>query len=201
MGLGYQFIFGDAPGGNGGGLAARLFSVGYRPFWAVSFGVQLLNAGIDLSEEGTQFIASANPGLYVRGHSQQRREPMGFDFWGGLGFQPLAMTFAVFESTGQALSAQDLSQQSGDSLVTAAAKGEFNVGDLVTYQTYNISLDLGASLYLTERFAVELQSALTFWVPVQECFFIDASGDRLCFDSDLEGQTSFYLGLGVAFLP
>lgn len=200
-GLGYQAVLAGGTAGSSGGLAGRLLSLGYRPVWPVSVGVQLLNGSVDWGTAGTQVVADAHPGFYLRAHSQRERAIGAFDLWGGVGFQPVGFSIGVFEREDAPASTRDVSQLetlSGQDV--AADEGQTELSDKVTYQSYNVPLEFGVSFYLTPDMAVEFASALTFWIPVQECYSVDATGNRVCYDDDLTRKSTFYVGVGLAFL-
>lgn len=199
--LGYDFSLRNGLGGSAGSIAARLFSIGYRPFWPVSFGVHLLTGAMNVTHEGTQFIGAVYPGLYVRAHSQRQRRSFAVDVWGGIGFVPLSLGLVVRESRDQGVTNLDASRvDDAEDVLNSVAKDSSGISDLVTLQSYNIPLELGVSFYLTPGMALSLSSALTFYRPVQQCYFTELSGDHVCYDSDLRAQTSLYIGFGLSLL-
>lgn len=204
VGLGWQFVLSHGLAGSSGALAPRLFAVGYRPVWPFSFGVQLFNASVDFNHDDTRWIGAVHPGFYLRAHSQRYRAARMVDVWGGIGFQPLGFALARYSDGSQGSNAQDSSETADldpDALAAALLNDEIHVGDLVSQQSYNIPLELGVAFYITPGLALELSSALTFWLPVQKCFFVNATSERLCFDEELKSQTTLYLGFGLSFLP
>lgn len=193
--IGYQFWLGDGLSDSSGGFGGRLFGFGFRPFWLVSFGLQVIAGQFDLPGDERQVVASmVTGGLYLRLHSQQKRKAMTPDFWGGVGFQPISMNLSVYKA--KKLSAQDATAgtTAGD-----VAQNELGVGDTVTLQTMNVPLELGFTWYFTEGVGVSINGQYTFWIPSQECFH-DAS-DRLCYESGLTTLKSMYVGVGLNFLP
>jgi hypothetical protein len=60
-------------------------------------------------------------------------------------------------------------------------------------------LELGATFFVTGGFGLNVAMALTFWFPQSLC--IHDESDRLCVDSGLDTQTSFFIGGGLSFLP
>lgn len=200
--VGYQVNLKNGPSGASGALAMRLFSVGARPFWPISAGVQFLNVGVNWWNDGTQAVVALHPGLYVRGHSQRIRKVFAIDVWGGLAFQPVAMSVAAVEQESFDPSMIDFSALEGmtaTDIGTDVVKGELGVRHAATIQSYNIPIELGVSFFVTEGLALELASALTFWVPTQACYLEES--DRVCYDSKLKTQTSLYFGAGLTFLP
>ncbi|HMI90027.1 MAG TPA: hypothetical protein VK509_01630, partial [Polyangiales bacterium] len=200
LNVGYQlWIGGPKPAGSNGALTPQVV-LGARVPWFLSFGLQL-QGGYDGSADGTEFIVNANPGLYVRGHIQQFRKPLGFDAWAGVGFQPFAMQFIGLEPAPiDPTSVDPNDEQALGDLTRALAAREVGVDYVRTIQSINIPLELGATFYITSGFGIDLSMALTFWLPQQDCLHEDDK-TRLCLDSDLDGQTSFFIGGGLSFLP
>ena len=77
---------------------------------------------------------------------------------------------------------------------------EAGVDYVRTIRSINIPLELGATFYITKGFGIDLSLALTFWIPGQDCLHEDDK-TRLCIEDGLEGQTSFFVGGGLSFLP
>jgi tetratricopeptide (TPR) repeat protein len=200
MNVGYQlWIGGPKPAGSNGALTPQIV-LGARVPWFLSFGLQL-QGGYDGSAEGTEFIVNANPGLYVRGHIQQFRKPLSFDAWAGVGLQPFAMQIIGLEPEAiDPTSVDPNDEQAIGRLGRAVAAEEVGVDYVRTIQSINIPLELGATFYITSGFGIDLTMALTFWLPQQDCLHEDDK-TRLCIDSGLDGQTSFFIGGGLAFLP
>ncbi|MDD9941402.1 MAG: PEGA domain-containing protein [Myxococcales bacterium] len=197
VGIGYQAWLDDPTSNAGGAFATRLFSLGFRPFWPISFGVQLLNAYYDLGGDAEASFGVA-PALYVRGHIQRDRRPLTFDAWAGIGIQPLSMSAAFFKSKDGRRTAVDLtSLDESDS--AQVVQSELGIEDAKTLQSVNIPLEIGGAFYVTEGIAVELTLALTFWLPTQAC--IHGSEDRVCYNDDLDTLKTFYVGGGLSFLP
>jgi tetratricopeptide (TPR) repeat protein len=200
LNVGYQlWIGGPKPAGSDGALTPQV-TLGARVPWFLSFGLQL-QGGYDGSVDGTEFIVNANPGLYVRGHIQQFRKPLSFDAWAGVGFQPFAMQIIGLEPAPIDVTSVDPNdEQALGDLTRALGAREVGVDYVRTIQSINIPLELGATFYITSGFGIDLSMALTFWLPQQDCLHEDDK-TRLCIDSDLDGQTSFFIGGGLSFLP
>ncbi|MDH5673317.1 MAG: PEGA domain-containing protein [Myxococcales bacterium] len=197
LGAGHLFwLSGPETDGSSGAFAAQL-NFGARVAWPVSFGLQL-NTSVDLDEEGVTAVIAANPGLYVRGHVQREKRDLWFDVWGGIGFQPITMQFSMRESekidpTMIDLTAADQTSQ------TDIARRQLGVGDLLTIQSVNLPLELGAVFYVTKTFGFHVAGQLTFWFPIQEC--IHDGDDAICVEEGLEDQTSLSITGGLSFLP
>jgi tetratricopeptide (TPR) repeat protein len=197
LNFGYQpWVGGPKPAGSSGMLSPQLL-LGARLLWPLSFGVQL-NGGFDLGADGTQFVGAANPGLYVRGHIQRWRKRLSFDAWAGAGIQPFAVQAAVLEPQELDITMVDVNQLD-DRARDALARQMAGVDIVRTIQSLNVPLELGVTFYITKGFGVNLATALTFWLPQQDC--LHDGTDRLCRDDGLSSQTSFYVGAGLAFLP
>lgn len=194
FGLGLQFWLDEPEGNASTAFAARLFSIGYRPFWPISFGIRLLDAHYDLGTDARAAFGAA-PTIYVRGHSQRDKKAMTFDFWGGLGLQPVAFTVATYEANE---TVTDFTMvDAGDAANLLAEQA--GIGDTISIQSVNIPIEVGGAFYLTSSLAVEVTAALNFWLQSQQCYW-DAN-DRVCFEDGLETLKSFYLGAGLSFLP
>ncbi len=197
---GYQAWLGSnkGPGGSSGGPGLDL-SLGARIVWPLSFGIELINASADLGQAGTKAIVSANPGFYLRGHTQKHKHPFTFDVWGGAGLQPVAMSIAVYDN--KAASAAQIAQSGGGSsaVVNQVARQQTGIGNVVTTQTMNVPIHLGATFFLTSGIGIDLSMALTFWLPSELCYH--DSKDTYCVTSGLKSQTSFFIGGGLSFLP
>jgi hypothetical protein len=76
---------------------------------------------------------------------------------------------------------------------------QLGIGRVVTRQSVNIPIELGATYYITRGVGVSLRTAFTFWIPTQLCYHDD--GDRYCRTSGLKSQHSLFVGAGVSFLP
>jgi tetratricopeptide (TPR) repeat protein len=189
LNFGYQPWLGTKPNGNSGVLAPQIV-LGARYPWFLSYGLQL-QGGFDMSTPGTEFMAVANPGFYVRGHIQRERKAMAFDVWGGLGFQPLAVQAALLKPEKLDLSMIDpagLDFEGQMELTRLLATDMAGVDRVHTIQSINVPLELGATWFITPGFGLDLAMALTFWLPQQQCLHDEQ--DKLCFDSGLESQTS-----------
>lgn len=194
FGLGLQFWLDEPEGNAGSAFSARLFSIGYRPVWPISFGIRLLDAHYDLGSDARASFGGG-PTLYVRGHTQRDKKAMTFDFWGGIGVQPVTFSVATYEATDQVV---DFTQVDTSDAATLVAD-QLNVGDTVSIQSVNVPIEIGGAFYLTSTLALEVTAALNFWVQTQECYW-DAN-DRTCFEDNLDTLKSFYLGAGLSFLP
>lgn len=193
--FGYLFWVNNNLSDSHGGIASRLFSIGYRPHWIVSFGVQIIGGQIDLWTEDTDVVSSAIvAGLYARLHSQPERREMVVDVWGGTGIQPVSMNITAYKA--EDLTPADITE---NTQVQSGIKNELGVGDTVTLQTINVPLDLGLTWYITEKFGLTANLQYTFWFPTQQCFH--DSSDKICYEDNLKTMTSFYMGLGFAILP
>lgn len=195
VGVGYQVWLDDPEGDAGGALAGRLFSIGYRPFWPISFGLRILDMHYDLGTDA-RFALGGGPAIYVRGHVQRDYKPLTFDAWAGVAFQPVVFSVASYEA--KDVSATDLASLD-ESDATDALQAGLGIGDTVTVQTYNVPLEIGGAFYITKGMAVELTAAFSFWIPTQKCYW-DAS-DHVCFSDQLDTLKSIYIGAGLSFLP
>jgi len=180
------------PGSSGAFVPLQL-TLGARIIWPLSFGF-VLNTSMDLGEDGTKAIVNANPGLYVRGHASRDKKRLGWDVWGGVGLQPLAMQVLALDS-----------QPCDFTMITSAIEAErcavaemSDVSHVLTVQSLNVPLELGGTFFVTAGFGIDLVMALTFWLPSQAC--LHDGQDRVC-TGDLDTQTSYFLGLGLSFLP
>ncbi len=198
--LGYQpWIGGPKTDGNSGLLVPQMV-LGARLLWPLSFGVEI-NSGFDVAgTSGTSFIAAINPGFYVRGHIQQYKERLGFDAWGGVGLQPLAVQVVALKATSNAGTASlDPNSIDPNSVQSQILRQTGGVSRVHTVQSINVPFELGGSFYLTEGFGFDLALALTLWLPQQSC--LHNGSDHVCTDSGLKSQTSLFIGAGVTFLP
>ena len=190
---GYQFWLGNGPWKSSGAPALHV-SLGARVPWPVSFGLSLVDLTTDFGTEHTSAVITLSPGLYVRAHSQRWRKARTLDVWGGAGFVPIAFGIATFDDNSttqerlQGLSEQDIEEAL-----------QLGIGRVVTRQSVNIPIELGATYYLTRGVGVSLRTAFTFWIPTQLCYH--DGNDRYCGTSDLKTQHSLYVGAGVSFLP
>jgi tetratricopeptide (TPR) repeat protein len=185
--------------GSTGTLTGQIL-LGARIIWPLSFGVAI-NGGFNLSNEGTSIVAAAHPGLYVRGHLQQYKKQLAVDVWGGVGVQPVSVQAAVVEPDEDIdAGSVDPMLVTGDSVARLLATREVGAERIHTLQTLNIPVELGATLFLTPAFGLDLSLGLTFWVPIQECLH-DSEDSRFCSTEGLDMQTSFFIGGGVHFLP
>lgn len=185
--------------GSTGTLTGQIL-LGARIVWPLSFGVAI-NAGFDLGNEGTSVVLAGHPGLYVRGHIQQYKKAMTFDVWGGTGIQPLSLQAAVVEPNDDFdATTVDPSLVSQDDVVRLAVTRELGAKRVHTLQTINIPIELGATLYFTPAFGMDLSMGLTFWIPQQDCLH-DGTDARYCKTSGIDTKTSFFVGAGFSFLP
>lgn len=197
LNFGYHpWIGGPKTAGSDSMLSPQIV-LGARPIWPLSFGVQI-NGGFDLGTSGTKFVGAANPGFYVRGHVQQNRRAMWFDAWAGVGIQPFAMQAAVLEPQQVDISMIDVNSID-ESVRNDIARQMAGVDLVRTVQSLNVPIELGGTFYVTKGFGVNLALGLTFWMPQQDC--LHDGNDRFCVETDLESQTSFFVGGGLAFLP
>jgi len=201
LNFGYQpWIGGPKPDGSGGALVPQI-SLGGRIPWPLSFGL-LLQGGFDTSVAGTKVVAAVNPGLYVRGHIQKHKRQPGFDVWGGTGIQPLAVQASVLEPKQidpTTIDPLSLDEAGILELQRLAVKQKAGVDRVHSIQSINVPIELGATLYITQGFGIDLSMALTFWLPQQDCLHDDRN--KLCTDTGLKSQTSLFIGGGLAFLP
>lgn len=204
LNFGYQFwVGGPKPGeddglkGSSGGLVPMQLGLGARLVWPFSFGFQL-NTSMDFGADGTKVILNANPGLYVRGHAGREKKQLGWDVWGGVGLQPVAMQVIVLEP--QTIDASMIPPGADPAAVQSAIAMQMTgVSRVRTVQSLNFPIELGATLFLTEGMGLDLAMALTFWFPTASCLHDDK--DSLCTDKGLDTQTSFFIGAGLSFLP
>jgi tetratricopeptide (TPR) repeat protein len=191
------WIGGPKTQGSSGYFTGQIL-LGARVAWPISFGLQI-NGGFDLSAEGTKSVINANPGLYVRGHIQQEKRAVWYDVWGGVGIQPIAMQVALLEPQQLDPSMVDITAVDPADLQRALAAREVGLDAVRTIQSVNVPIELGATFWITEGFGLNLAGALTFWLPTQDC--LHDGSDRLCYDSELDSQTSLTVMGGLAFLP
>lgn len=206
MGLnfGYQFwTGGPKPGqddglkGSTGAIVPLQLGLGARIVWPFSFGFQL-NTSLDVGADGTKVILNANPGLYVRGHAGREKKQLGWDAWGGVGLQPVAMQVIVLEA--RKLDTSMIPPGADPAAVQSAIAMQMTgVSQVRTVQSLNFPIELGGTLFLTEGMGLNLVLGLTFWFPTASCLHDDK--DSLCTESGLDTQTSFFIGTGLSFLP
>jgi tetratricopeptide (TPR) repeat protein len=204
LNFGYQFwVGGPKPGttdglpGSSGALVPLQLGLGARIIWPLSFGVQI-NSGLDLGADGTKVVVNANPGLYVRGHAGKDKKSLGWDVWGGIGLQPIAMQVLVLEA--REIDPTMIPPGADPAAVQRAIASQMTgVSNVRTVQSLNFPLELGATLFLTKGMGLDLAMALTFWFPSSSCLHDEK--DSLCTDSGLDTQTSFFIGAGLTFLP
>jgi hypothetical protein len=190
---GYQFWLGDGPWQSKGAPALKV-GLGARVPWPVSFGLSLVDITTDFGTPNTSAVVTLSPGIYVRAHSQHFRRAHTLDIWGGAGFVPIAFGIATFDdetTTQERL--EGLSQRDIEEAL------QLGIGRVVTRQSVNIPIELGATYFLTRGVGVSLHTAFSFWIPTQLCYH-DGS-DRYCVTSGLKTQHSLYVGAGVSFLP
>jgi hypothetical protein len=194
--FGYLKWFGDGPFDSQGGPSMQL-TLGARVPWFLSFGIELLGLSADFGRGSTNFIVTGHPSLYVRAHTQRDREALTLDVWVGAGFSPFAMSFASFDS--DTTEAERIAQSGTTTAQRRLIMQRLGIGELATVQTLNLPLELGATLYVTRGFGIDLSFAFTFWFPQQLCYHDDE--DRYCTDKGLETMHSLFIGGGVQFLP
>jgi hypothetical protein len=191
--VGYQFWLGDGPWKSNGAPALRL-NLGARVPWPVSFGLSLVDISTDFGTKNTSAVITLSPGFYVRAHSQRYRRAHTFDIWGGAGFVPIAFGIATFDD--DTTTQERLAGLSQKDIEDALQLG---IGRVVTRQSVNIPIELGATYYLTRGDGESLHTAFQFWIPTQLCYH-DGS-DRYCVSHGLKTQHSLFVGAGVSFLP
>jgi tetratricopeptide (TPR) repeat protein len=198
LNFGYQPWIGGPKTNGSSGMISPQIVLGARPIWPLSFGVQL-NIGGDFGAPNTEVVAGINPGLYVRGHIQQKRKPLGFDAWAGVGLQPFALQVAALEPQPIDLSTIDPNAVDPEDIARQMAANEAGVDLVHTIQSINVPFELGATFYITKGFGVGLALGITLWLPQQDC--LHDGEDRICVEDNLDTQTSFFVGGGLAFLP
>jgi tetratricopeptide (TPR) repeat protein len=197
LNFGYSALIGGPKTDGSRGMLSPQLLFGARILWPLSFGIQL-NGGWDSSVRTASVVAAANPGLYVRGHIQHYKKALGFDAWAGAGFQPVAMQFALLKAQTIDPSMVDINSLD-ESAKADLARNMAGVDHVHTIQSINVPFELGGAFYITEGFGIDLTTALTLWMPQQSC--LHDGTDRLCFDSKLKSQTTFFIGGGLVFLP
>jgi tetratricopeptide (TPR) repeat protein len=198
---GYEFWLGEGPFKSKGGPALRL-SLGARYPSPVSFGFSLVDVSADFGRPGTNAIVTVAPGIYVRAHSQPRRKPHAVDFWGGAGFVPFAFAIAAYNS--DATTAERLAASGSTTLASAATAEKavtqkLGVDEVVTRQSLNIPIEVGATFFVTKGVGINLMASFTLWLPVQVCYHDNS--DRYCISDGLKLEKSLFVGGGVYFLP
>jgi hypothetical protein len=199
LNFGYMPWIGSTKPNGVSGLLTPQIVLGGRFPWFLSYGVQVIGFGFDTGNPTTELALAAYPGFYVRGHIQRERKAMAFDAWGGVGLQPLAVQASLLKPEELDLSMIDPTTVDPLELQNALAKQMAGVDRLHSIQSINVPLELGATFYVTPGFGIDLAMALTFWIPQQECLHDEK--DKLCFESGLSSQTSFFIGGGLSFLP
>jgi hypothetical protein len=195
LSAGYQFWLGNGPWKSKGGPALRL-GLGVRYPWPLSFGLSLLDLSADFGRPGANAIVTIAPGVYLRGHTQAKKQPMAVDVWGGAGFAPFAFGIAAFDS--KATQAERLAGTTATEAKQAVAQS-LGVNQVITQQSMNVPLELGVTLYLTRGVGLTLNGAFTFWIPSQLCYHDNS--DRYCVEKGLKVQKSLFVGGGLSFLP
>jgi hypothetical protein len=193
--VGYQFWLGKGPWTSSGGEALRV-SVGARVPWPISFGLTLIDVSADFGAKDTSAVLTLSPGLYVRGHTQKFRKKNVIDVWGGAGFVPFSMGIASFHRN--ATTEQRLAGVSATDIKQSVANN-LDVGRVVTRQSINVPLELGATYYISRGVGISLDLAFTFWIPRQLCYH--DSDDHYCISDGLKSNYSLFAGAGVSFLP
>src|SRR6185503_19991009 len=118
------------------------------------------------------------------------------------GLQPLAMQVSLIKPEELGLTMIDptaLDEEGQMEMMRLLVADNAGIDHVHTIQSINVPLELGATFYITEGFGIDLAMALTFWLPQQE--FLHDEKDKLCFESGLSSQTSFFIGGGLSFLP
>jgi tetratricopeptide (TPR) repeat protein len=198
LNFGYQPWIGGPKTDGSSGMFSPQVVLGARLLWPLSFGLQL-NGGFDFAAKGTSFVATVNPGVYVRGHIQRYRKRLSFDAWGGLGLQPLAMQIAALKADTTVNTNADPNTIDPSSAEAKALRQNAGVDRVHTVQSINVPFELGGTFFVTEGFGFDLGVGLTLWLPQQSC--LHNGSDHLCTNSGLKSQTSLFLGGGVSFLP
>jgi tetratricopeptide (TPR) repeat protein len=193
---GYQVWLGDKLFGSRGAPALHV-SLGARIPWPLSFGLTLIDMSTDFGRPETNAVVTVSPGFYLRGHTQPKRKRLALDIWGGAAISPIAFSIASFDSG--ATTAQRLAGTMNADQVRSAVVRQLGIGQVVTRQSVNVPLELGATFYVTRGVGVSLSTAFTFWIPTQLCYH-DGS-DRYCVSSGLKTQHSLFVGAGLSFLP
>jgi hypothetical protein len=202
--FGYQFWTGgpdsgaeDGLSGPSGAIVPLQLALGARIIWPLSFGFKL-NTGMDFSTDGTKAVINAHPGFYVRGHAGRQKKQLGWDVWGGIGIEPLAMQILLLDAREFDPSMVGPGANPAD-VQSAAAMGTVGVKGARTIQSVNMPLELGGTLFVTEGMGLDLAMAFTFWFPTASC--LHDGSDTLCIEDGLDTQTSFFIGGGLSFLP
>jgi hypothetical protein len=153
----------------------------------------------DFGAKDTSAVLTFSPGFYVRGHTQKYRRKNVIDVWGGAGFVPIAMGIASFHR--DATTEQRLAGVSATDVSSAAQKvtSNLSLGRVVTRQSINVPLELGATYFVSRGVGVSLDLAFTFWIPRQLCYH--DSNDHYCVSDGLKSNYSLFAGAGVSFLP
>jgi tetratricopeptide (TPR) repeat protein len=193
---GYQVWLGDKLFGSRGAPALHV-SLGARVPWPLSFGLTLIDMSTDFGRPETNAVVTVSPGFYLRGHTQPKRKRLALDIWGGAAISPIAFSIASFDSG--ATTAQRLAGTMNADEVRSAVVRQLGIGQVVTRQSINVPIELGATFYITRGVGVSLSTAFTFWIPTQLCYH-DGS-DRYCVSSGLKTQHSLFVGAGLSFLP
>ena len=196
--FGYQPFIGGPEFQGSSGLLTPQITLGARPIWPLSFGLKI-TGGFDPGAPGTELLMAANPGLYVRGHIQQKRKQLAVDVWGGVGLQPFAVQVAALEPQDVDISMIDPTMVDTTDIARQMGAQQAGVDLVHTLQSINVPFELGATFYVTEGFGIDLALGLTLWLPQQDC--LHDGEDRVCTEDGLETQTSFFVGGGVSFLP
>jgi len=150
------------------------FAAGYRPVRWVSFGAQVIGSvqegDADYWDEqgGEARLLTLSAGAYVRGHLVGELRAGAFDLWLGTGFHPFARAW---------VDAKELP----NALVKAVA----------------IPLEVGASLFGSSSFGLELKFTMLNWMPLDYCVSTDRQ--YVC-GATTQGQTSWDASLGFTWV-
>lgn len=149
-------------------------AAGYRPVRWVSFGAQVIGSlqegDTDYWEEqgGEARLLTLSAGAYVRGHLVGELRAGAFDLWLGTGFHPFSRAW---------VDAKELP----NALVKAVA----------------IPLEVGASLFGSSSFALELKFTMLNWMPLDYC--VSSDREYVC-GATTQGQTSWDAALGFTWV-
>ena len=197
LNFGYSALIGGPKTDGSSGMLSPQLVFGARILWPLSFGMQL-NGGWDTSVARANVVAAANPGLYVRGHIQHYKKA-----WVSTPGPASACSRSRCNSrcsrpkrSTRPWSTSTRSTRAPRPTTRAAWPAS------TTCTRFRASTSRSSSaraFYITEGFGIDLTMALTLWLPQQAC--LHDGQDRLCFDSKLDSQTTFFIGGGLVFLP
>lgn len=150
------------------------FAVGYRPIRWFSFGAQLIaslqegNADYWDLQGGDGRLLALSTGVYLRGHIVGELFAGAFDVWLGTGFHPFSRVWVATQ-------------------------------DLPNYQVNALALpfELGATLFGSSSFGLELKLSLLQWMPLEYC--VDSNRNLVC-GASMQSQTSWDASLGFTWV-